>query len=140
MPAIMGISHIDLTVTDRDRASAWWQGVLGFELVNRHHDDTFDANSLIHPSGVVVTVLTHHATTSEDTFDERRVGLDHLAFAVEDRDELQQWVAHLDAHGVPHSGIIDAVHGPTLVFRDPDNIQLEFFVYPPRGERGKLSL
>lgn len=88
----------------------------------------------------MVSVLTHHTTEASDTFDERRVGLDHLAFGVTDRDELQKWVTHLDGHGVPHSGIIDAEYGPTVVFRDPDNIQLELFVYPPPGERAELSL
>jgi catechol-2,3-dioxygenase len=58
------------------------------------------------------------------------VGLDHLAFQVSDRDELQKWATHLDAMGVPNSGIIDIGYGPTVVFRDPDNMQLEFYVHP----------
>jgi hypothetical protein len=29
-----------------------------------------------------------------------------------------------------HSGIIDVGYGSTVVFRDPDNVQLEFFVHP----------
>lgn len=61
------------------------------------------------------------------------MGLDRLAFRVADREELQQWVTHLDAHGVPHSGIIDTGFGPTVVFRDPDNMQLEFYVHPDTG-------
>ena len=134
MPEIVGLAHIDLTVTDRDRSLAWWQDVLGFVLVNRHHDETFDANSMMHPSGVVVTVLTHHATTTSDRFDERRVGLDHLAFEATDRDELQRWVEHLDSKGIDHSGIIDIGYGPTLVFRDPDNFQLELYVTPDSFE------
>jgi hypothetical protein len=36
----------------------------------------------------------------------------------------------LDEGGVPHTGIIDATFGPTVVFRDLDNIQLEFMVHP----------
>lgn len=138
-PRFTGISHLDLSVTDRTRSVAWWQKVLGFRVIDRHHDETFDVDAMFHPSGVVLGLATHHGTDASDAFDERRVGLDHLAFAVADRDELEKWVAHLDAHGVPHSGIIDAEHGPTLVFRDPDNIQLELFVYPPPGERAPLK-
>ena len=59
-----------------------------------------------------------------------RAGLDPIAFRVEDRDELQRWAAHLEAKGVAQSGIADMSYGPTLVFRDPDNIQLELFVAP----------
>jgi hypothetical protein len=39
-------------------------------------------------------------------------------------------VTHLDTHSVPHTGIIDTGYGPTVVFRDPDNMQLEFYLHP----------
>ena len=74
--------------------------------------------------------MTHGGTRETGAFDEQRVSLDHLAFSVADRDELQRWVTHLEAHGVTHSGILDIGYGPTLVFRDPDNIQLELFMQP----------
>jgi glyoxylase I family protein len=84
---------------------------------------------MAHPSGIGVTVMTHDGTARTDAFDEQRVGLDHLAFRVSDRDELRRWVTHLDAMGVPHTGIIDIGFGPTVVFRDPDNMQLELYVH-----------
>jgi len=127
MPEHMGISHIDLTVLDCERAADWWQDVMGFTLVHRTSGETFETRSLVHPSGVAVTVMTHDGTPELGAFDERRVGLDHLAFRFADRDELQRWVSHLDAKGVTHSGIIDIGYGPTLIFRDPDNMQLEFY-------------
>jgi len=130
MPRIMGFSHVELTVSDCDRAAVWWHEVLGFTLVHRTSTDTFAVRSLLHPSGINVNVMTHAGTADGGAFDERRVGLDHLAFQVSDRDELQQWIAHLDAMAVPNSGIIDIGYGPTVVFRDPDNMQLEFFVHP----------
>ena len=122
-------SHIDLTVSDCDRAATWWQDVLGFTLVHRARIDTFEVRSMVHPSGLAVTVLTHDGTARNDVFDERRVGLDHLAFRIADRDELLRWVTHLDENGVKHSGVIDIGFGPTVVFRDPDNMQLEFYVH-----------
>ena len=130
MPEIMGISHIDLTVSDCERAAAWWQDVVGFTPVNRASGETFETRSLVHPSGIAVTVMTHDATAETGAFDERRVGLDHLAFRVANLDELQRWVAHLEERGVPHTGILDIGYGPTVVFRDPDHIPLEFYVHP----------
>ena len=135
MPELMGISHIDLTVSDCDRAAAWWQDVVvGFTLVNRTSTDTFETRSMVHPSGVAVTVMCHNGTAEMGAFDERRVGLDHLAFRVADTDELQRWVTHLDEKGVTHSGIIDIGYGATVVFRGPDNMQLEFYVHPRADE------
>jgi glyoxylase I family protein len=129
MPRLMGFSHIDLTVSDCERAAVWWTDVLGFTLVNQARNDNFELRSLVHPSGLGVTVMTHDGTAKNDAFDERRVGLDHLAFRVSDRDELQRWVTHLDVNGVSHTGIIDIGFGPTVVFRDPDNMQLELYVH-----------
>jgi len=129
VPELKGFSHVDLTVSDRERAAAWWQDVMGFTVVNRSRGDSFDVVTLVHPAGLVVSVMTHDEPLSGE-FDERRIGLDHLAFEVADRDELQRWLTHLEAHGVAHSGITDMWYGPTLVFRDPDNIQLELFVTP----------
>jgi glyoxylase I family protein len=126
---MMGFSHIDLTVSDCDRAATWWQDVLGFTLVHQARNETFEVRSMVHPSGLAVTVMTHDGTAESGAFDERRVGLDHLAFRVADRDELQSWVTHFDAMDVTHTGIIDTGFGPTVVFRDPDNMQLELYVH-----------
>jgi glyoxylase I family protein len=80
-------------------------------------------------SHIDLTVMTHDVTPETGAFDERRVRLDHLAFRVADRDELQRWVTHLEAKGVTHEGIIDIGYGPTVLFRDPDNMRLELYVH-----------
>ena len=133
MPRVTGPSHLDLTVTDVERSAHWWQTVMGFTRINAFEQETFRGCGLWHTSGFTVTVLSHD-TTADESFDEKRVGLDHFAFAVADVAELDAWVAHLDGLGVVHSGVIDAHFGPTLVLRDPDNIQLELFVFNPDGE------
>jgi hypothetical protein len=33
-----------------------------------------------------------------------------------------------------HSGVVEAHFGDTVVFRDPDNFQLELFAFNPRGD------
>ena len=69
--------------------------------------------------------LVAHDGTVTGIFDERTVGLDHVAFIVRDQATLEAWTRHLDELGVPHSRIKDEQGGPLLTFRDPDNIQLE---------------
>jgi len=73
-----------------------------------------------------------HTNTGNDgaQFDEACTGLDHVGFNVAGREELDAWAAWLDELGVEHTGIRTGdVPFPyaTLVFRDPDNIQLELF-------------
>ena len=46
----------------------------------------------------------------------------------------------MEGRGVAHWGIIDAEFGPTAVFRDPENMQLEFFVHPNIDEVAQLNL
>jgi glyoxylase I family protein len=63
-----------------------------------------------------------------DVFDEFRIGLDHIAFGCASREELESWPTRLDALGIEHGEILDRSYGAGLAFRDPDNIQLEFFL------------
>jgi glyoxylase I family protein len=133
MPRLTGPSHIDLTVTDVERSATWWERVMGFTRINSFEQPTFRGVGLWNRSGFTVTVLSHDATAAE-RFDEQRVGLDHFAFAIADRAGLDEWVAHLDGLGVEHSGVMDAHFGDTVVLRDPDGIQLELFLFNPRGE------
>jgi catechol 2,3-dioxygenase-like lactoylglutathione lyase family enzyme len=57
----------------------------------------------------------------------------HVAFEVPDREELDAWASRLAAAAVVHSPIAPANSIPgaaVLVFRDPNNIQLELFFDP----------
>ena len=105
---------------------------MGYSRANTNRQATHSGCSLVHASGFAVTVMSHDATGT-DRFDETRVGLDHLAFGVADRAELDEWVAHFNEMGVENTGVIEAHYGDTVVFRDPDNTQLELFVFNPRG-------
>jgi glyoxylase I family protein len=83
--------------------------------------------------------LYQHRSSSGTPFDETQIGLDHLAFAVPDRAELERWVARLIEHRVTFSPIAASNSIPgawVIVFRDPDNIQLELFADPTGPPRG----
>jgi glyoxylase I family protein len=86
--------------------------------------------SVMHPCGAAVIMVTHSNPSSE-RFDERSVGLDHFALHVPDRAALEAWAKHLDGLGVAHSGVQEENGGPLIVFRDPDNIQLELYAFDP---------
>ncbi len=64
-----------------------------------------------------------------DRFDEHRIGVDHLAFGVDGRDDLESLLTALAAADVRTAGIeTDPVLGKEYVcFRDPDNVQWEFY-------------
>ncbi len=133
---IRGIHHFGLTVRDVDTSTAWYEEVLGFRRAGEFKapDGTRRKVFLQHDGLQARLGLTQHRHGSQDAFDETRAGLDHLAFTVADREELAAWAARLTDAAVVHSPITAANSVPgaaVLVFRDPDNIQLEFFAAPP---------
>jgi hypothetical protein len=56
-----------------------------------------------------------------------------VGFRVATPDAVSAWAARLDQHDVAHSGVKDGAmpESKVVIFRDPDNIQLECY-YAPR--------
>lgn len=126
MPAI---SHVAVTVTDLDASVEWYNHVLGVKPVL--DEDTGPFRHVVYElSGTLLGLHGFPVLTSEEPFDERRPGLDHVAFGCATRDELVAWAARLDELGVARGEIVDAGYGSGLAFRDPDNIALELFAPP----------
>ena len=121
-----GVHHLRLTVTDVDRARAFYTEVLGFAVVTELNPGVFLSNGSV---GLGLGPHPNPATAAPgDRFDENRVGLDHLSFGVGSRDDLERAARVLDGRGVPRGEITDlgAAFGLyILAFRDPDNVQLE---------------
>ena len=88
-------------------------------------------------SGIAIG-LHHHEANPGQPFRESQTGLDHISFGVADRASLDAWTSWLDELGIEHSGVIDTdkpVPYSVVVFRDPDNIQLELITWPAEGQR-----
>ncbi|MET7565663.1 VOC family protein [Streptomyces sp. NPDC005479] len=127
-----GLTHIALTVTDLPTSVDWYRQLLGSEPVLNEDTGSFHHAVFALDGGTLLGLHAHPsgAAASGDRFDERRVGLDHVAFGCADRAELEKWQQHLDTLGIRHGGIIDAHYGSGLSFRDLDNTALEFFAPP----------
>jgi glyoxylase I family protein len=134
MPAIAGSQHIALTVRDADASAAWYSDLLGMQVVLFNDDDDVRSRVLVDPSSGFGVALRQYRDGTSDRFDEFRTGLDHLAFAVSSRADLEAWERELSARGIPYSPIADTPMGSLVVFRDPDGIQLEFWL--PLTEHG----
>jgi glyoxylase I family protein len=128
MPSITGGHHIALTVTDADRSAEWYSGLLRMSVVADGNDETVKVRVLADPrSGWMLGLRQYHGGEG-DGFDEFRTGLDHFAFGVENRAALEEWEHELSARGIAYTPIAETSIGSVIVFRDPDNIQLEFWL------------
>ena len=130
------LHHISFTVTDVDTSVSWYEAVFGIT----HKTDVPHAGGvgklLATDAMDLIIVLHRHDTNDGALFAETVTGLDHAGFVVPTRADLVAWQEHLEANGVvradtadkplTQSPIADEPYGSILVFRDPDNIQLEF--------------
>ncbi len=123
---IQGIHHIRLTVTDVARSQEFYTQVLGFQVARQ-----IPTGVLLRNGSIVLGLgpaFDPAAAPPDDRFNENRVGLDHLSFAVSSYAELEAAVGAFEAARIPHGEIKDIGVAHVLAFRDPDNIQLELSV------------
>ncbi|GAC1412575.1 MAG: VOC family protein [Actinomycetota bacterium] len=142
--SLSGIHHIGFTVTDLDRSARFYEEVLGFKRVvelksadGSHtkaimvHEGFAIRVGLVQHHGSPAGLVQHHGSPAR-RFDETVPGMDHIAFSVLSLEELAEWERRFEAQSVAHSPIADSAASPgakILVFRDPDNIQLELYAH-----------
>jgi glyoxylase I family protein len=125
------IAHVRLTVTDIERSRQFYESVFGWPVLIEAPESadaaTQEALSFLF-GGVIYDLggtLVGLRPVASDRFHEDRCGLDHLAFRVATKAELDDAAAHLDELGVEYEPIKDIGPSYILEFRDPDNIALE---------------
>lgn len=121
------LHHVSLSVTDLDRSVDWYRRVFELDDVLHERGDEREARVFRFRHSKLMLGLVQHRVNDARPFAPSTTGLDHVAFDVSDRQELDWWVDHLDASGVAHSGVIDIPIGGILNFTDPDGIQLALF-------------
>lgn len=124
--SIRGIHHIVLTVSNPERSARFYEQVLGVKA------DYATENVVCIPCHSFLLCLQRPPKLGlpQDRFDENRLGLDHVGFSVASHQELNDLLALLQELDIPTAGIEYDPDGKSdyVCFRDPDNIQVEFYV------------
>ncbi len=104
MPDVPTIAHVTLTVSDLDRSVQWYERL--FDVAFHRDESPGPFRRAVWLVEGQTLVGLHEFPDPSDTlpFDERRIGLDHLAFACRDRDELEQWELRLSELGIDNGG------------------------------------
>jgi len=125
------IAHVRLTVTDIERSRQFYESVFGWPVLIEVPENADEATrrqldflfgGVIYDLGGTLLGLR---PVAKDRFDENRTGLDHIAFRMGSKAELDSAAAHLDELGIGHEPVKDIGPSYILEFRDPDNIALE---------------
>ena len=120
-----GLSHLGLRVTDLARAKRFYVDTLGCQLVRE-----IDGAVLVNIYGTLFALYGDDShSSSKDHFDPFRVGLDHIALAIEDSSILEDLKQELDAAGVRNNGVEEdqETHDNYISFYDPDGIAWELY-------------
>lgn len=121
---VVGASHVSFSVSDFDRSLSWYRSTFDAEMLMDEPADHRHAAVLRLPGTDLLIGICQFYEREGGPFDPTHVGLDHFAFAVETREELDRWAARLDHLGVEHSGAIEVPPGAIINFKDPDGIAL----------------
>jgi catechol 2,3-dioxygenase len=125
------IGHVHLKVADLERALAFYQGVLGFDLVQRMGDSAafLSAGGYHHHIGLNTWESQGGAPPPPGT-----TGLYHIAILYPTRALLGDALRRLVDAGVPVDGASDHGVSEALYLRDPDGNGLELYWDRPEGD------
>jgi len=131
IPATASIGHVHLKVADLDRALAFYQGVLGFELVTRFGTQAafISAGGYHHHIGLNTWESKGGTPPPPGT-----TGLYHIAILYRQREELGQALRRLVQAGVPLSGASDHGVSEAIYLNDPDGNGVELYWDRPRDQ------
>lgn len=150
---VVRMHHVGIQVADLDRSLAFYQGLLGFELITRQVRDeayvgevtgypgvTLHLAHLRPPGGSVVVELTEYRGVDRAPVDTSTAnpGTAHTCYVVDDVDAvhaalLAAGVRPVSRHVVaPDAGI--AKGGKVVYVQDPDGVRVELLQLPPTRE------
>lgn len=120
---IKGFSHVQLVVSDIDASIHWYGIVVGTEPISRGSFDGGEYVALRSRTGRFVIGLQ-----TGSTFDGPGAPsgmIDHLSFAVEDRNDLERHRDAIVAAGIEAGELIEEAASWNVRFRDPDGLLVE---------------
>ena len=131
---LRGIHHVTLITRDMEAMTRFLTGVAGLHLVKTTVN--FDAPGQKHfyfgdEKGRPGTVVTYFEIPDLPGNRLGAGGMHHLAFCVEDENDLSAQMERLEEMGIAHSGILDRVYFKSLYFKGPEGLTVEFATLGP---------
>ena len=124
MPALAGVHHLKLPVTDLARSREWYRSRLGYQVqVEFVEQGQLMGYALAHPNGGPPLGLRLDPGRARAA-----AGFDYFAIGVPGKEAIDQLAARLDALGEQHAGVHWASIGWILPhLHDPDGHEIRFY-------------
>lgn len=118
---IKAIHHIELTVLNLAQSKEFYNKLLGFKIVAEYPNFV-----MFCIEDFYLGLTDHKRQIKEKKFNEFNVGIDHVSFEVNSKEDLTKAIIWFDQNNIVHGEIKKLSNNLyVLAFRDPDNIQLE---------------
>jgi catechol 2,3-dioxygenase-like lactoylglutathione lyase family enzyme len=123
-PALAGIHHVKLPVSDLQRSMDWYESRLGYQLVQEFREEGELAGvGMSHPNGG-----PHLALRLNPELAAQVAGFDYFSIGVPDEATIRSLAERLTALGDEHAGVQFATRGWILpMTHDPDGHEVRFY-------------
>jgi len=121
------VDHITINVKDLDASLSFYRDVLGLERMNTIDmgDHVLDYMGL--PDGLRLEFISYKFSTGKPKIEATDAGLfRHVAFAVDDLDDIAARCAAAGAKVRLRPGYVDKLGCRTMLVEDPNGVELEF--------------
>jgi glyoxylase I family protein len=119
-----GIAHVTLTVSDVAKTRKFYERLFDTNF-SMDNEWSFSLSKV----GIPCWFTQWNKHSPDDKFFEGRIGLDHVAFRLNSLFDLEKIVEKLNEMAISNAGLQRfSEKYPYVAFRDPDNIQTEFFI------------
>jgi glyoxalase family protein len=125
---ITGLGPAHLTVEAAEHTAQVLEKVLGFRRKSTYPSLTpGQPDVIVFETGEGGSGAEVHLEERTDLPGQRlgRGGVHHVAFRVDNEEELKQWVEHIRSVQLPNSGFVDRFYFRSLYFREPNGILFE---------------
>ncbi|MBY6037715.1 ring-cleaving dioxygenase [Fictibacillus nanhaiensis] len=126
--AIVGLGPVRLTVPAAERTVEVLTELLGFRKKGTYSAEVEgQPEILVLETGDGGSGAEIHVEERSDLPQERlgRGGVHHVAFRVDNEDELREWIEKVKTSRFPNSGFVDRFYFKSLYFREPNRILFE---------------
>lgn len=125
---ILGLGPVQLTVKDPAPTVLVLTQLMGFRQKGHYPSTIAGQPDIIvfetgeGGSGAEVHIEERHDLPREQ---QGHGGVHHVAFRVDNDDELREWIEHIRGVHIPNSGFVDRYYFRSLYFREPNGILFE---------------
>ncbi|WP_114498462.1 ring-cleaving dioxygenase [Fontibacillus phaseoli] len=126
--AILGLGPVQLTVAQPDLTISVLTELMGFRRKGQYPSFVEGQPDIsVFETGEGGSGAEVHVEERTDLSPERlgRGGVHHVAFRVEDEEELRAWIERIRGARFPNSGFVDRFYFRSLYFREPNGILFE---------------